>query len=113
MNYKEQLKDIEDVFFDVNSTRYADIKLFSDIFKILDNPDFKKNQPDIHSAELMRIRDLHNSFQTAYEEGVLQGKLMIKEKFIIAKNLLENNVSIEIIIKSTGLTEEEINKLKE
>ena len=30
----------------------------------------------------------------------------------IAKKLLENNISIEIIKKSTGLTEEEINNLK-
>ena len=41
----------------------------------------------------------------AYEEGEQKSK---KE---IAKNLLKNNVDIEIIIKSTGLTKEEIENL--
>ena len=35
-----------------------------------------------------------------------------EEKIEIAKQLLKNNVDIEIIINSTGLTKEEIEKLK-
>ena len=35
-----------------------------------------------------------------------------KSKIEIAKNLLKNNINIEIIIQSTGLTREEIEKLK-
>ncbi len=37
---------------------------------------------------------------------------MIEGMIEVAKNLLKNEVNIEIIIKSTGLTEEEINQLK-
>ena len=35
-----------------------------------------------------------------------------EEKMEIAKKLLKNNIDIEIIIKSTGLTKEDIEKLK-
>jgi len=75
MDYKRQIKSIEDVFFDVKSPRYADIKLFSEIFKILDNPDFKEKQPEIFESELKRIRDIKNSIDTAKEEGIEKGKL--------------------------------------
>ena len=37
---------------------------------------------------------------------------MSKEKVNIAKNLLSMNMSLEDISKATGLTVEEINKLK-
>lgn len=36
-----------------------------------------------------------------------------EEKIEIAKNLLKENVSIEIIIKATGLTETEIKEIKQ
>ena len=44
---------------------------------------------------------------TAYSNGVEQGKLAI------ARKMLEEKVDIEIIKTCTGLTEEEINKLEE
>lgn len=74
MNYKEQIKKIEDEFFDVSSPKYCDFDLFSEIFKILDIPDFNEKQPDLHKAELKRIRDLYNSIKTAYEDGYKQGR---------------------------------------
>ena len=50
------------------------------------------------------------SNQKFEERGEARGK---KQKQIeIAKNLIKENVSIEIISKATGLTEEEINNLK-
>lgn len=43
-------------------------------------------------------------------EGIIEGR---KEKSIeIAKSLLAQNIDIEVIIKCTGLTKEEIEKLK-
>lgn len=36
MNDKEQIRHLEDLFFDTKSPGYADINLFSGIFKILD-----------------------------------------------------------------------------
>ena len=52
-------------------------------------------------------------------EGEARGKIIGREEgkrnkqIEIAKNLIKENVSIEIISKATGLTEEEINKLKQ
>ncbi len=59
-------------------------------------------------------RDLKNSLDSAKEEGVIEGieKGIEKGKVEVAKNLIENNVSIEIIMKSTGLTKEQIERLK-
>lgn len=64
--------------------------------------------------ETMRIyyereRSLHeraNMISSAEARGVEKGKLEI------AKNLLDMNISIEQIILATGLTEEEINKIR-
>lgn len=92
MNYKEQIRAIENEFFDVNSPNYADIELFYKIFKIFDIPDFKTQQPDIYEDELLRIRDLHNSFVTAYEKGYKQGIKNIEKiegEIEVAKNALK------------------------
>ena len=59
-------------------------------------------------AEAEKIR------KQAYKEGVTDGKVIgsSKEKFDIARNLIKNNVSIDIIISSTGLTADDIDDLK-
>ena len=51
------------------------------------------------------------SNQKFEERGEARGKKQKQTE--IAKNLIKENVSIEIISKATGLTEEEINKLKQ
>jgi len=43
------------------------------------------------------------------ERGLEQGRK--EEKIETAKNLLKNGISLEIIMKSTGLSEEELNSL--
>ena len=43
------------------------------------------------------------------KEGIAEGQKDKARK--VAKKLLENNINIEIIINSTGLTKEEIEKL--
>ncbi len=55
------------------------------------------------------ILDQNNLLDTGYERGLEQGT---RNKSIeIAKKLKEENIDIEIIIKTTGLTKEEIEKL--
>ena len=49
--------------------------------------------------------------EAGIKKGVKQG--IKKEKIKIAKHLLENNIDIEIIEKSTGLNKEELIKLKD
>ena len=57
------------------------------------------------------IRDEHAIYAKGLDDGVEKGT---REKQIeIAKSMLKENMDIEIIIKITGLTKEEIEKLKE
>jgi len=72
---------------------------------------------------LKYYRDLKNSFDTAREEGeiegILKGKLegeiegIYKGKLEVARNMLSLGISIETIIQATGLSEEEINHLRD
>lgn len=50
---------------------------------------------------------------TAYEEGKLEGRLegSLEEKLAIAKSLKESGVDISIIMKTTGLTKEQIDAI--
>ena len=67
-------------------------------------------------------RDYYNDTKTAKEEGLKEGKIEgLKEGKIegeknkateIAKNMLKDNVDVNIISKYSGLSVEEINKLK-
>lgn len=62
---------------------------------------------------LKYYRDLKNSLDTVEEEGYDRGieEGIHKEIHKVAKNLLNNNVSIEIIMKATGLTKTQIEHL--
>ena len=71
---------------------------------------FTPEQVPSYEDSLKYYRDLKNSLDTAKEEGIEEG--IEKGKIEVAKNLLENNVSIEIITKSTGLSKEQIDRLK-
>ena len=54
------------------------------------------------------------SFQEGQQEGIKEGELKGKqqEKSEIAKKLLNKEIDISIISETTGLSIEEINKLK-
>ena len=77
--------------------------------------EFDAIQQDEHERYLAELRMKHimdskaiqdYGYKTGKEEG-------IKQKAIeIAKNLLEKNISIEIIVETTGLTQEEVEKIK-
>jgi predicted transposase/invertase (TIGR01784 family) len=62
-----------------------------------------------YETSLKIYRDLKGVIDTAFDEGKIEGKL--EKKVEIAKALKENGVPNHIIIKTTGLTEEEINEL--
>ena len=66
-------------------------------------------------AEWKYNADMKSMYSHGVEQGIEQGKsLGIKEQSIkIARKMLEENLDIEIIVKTTGLTKEEIEKLKE
>ena len=61
------------------------------------------------------IRDEHAIYDKGLDDGIEEGKAKgAREKQIeIAKSMLKENMDIEMIIKITGLTKQEIEKLQE
>jgi predicted transposase/invertase (TIGR01784 family) len=85
--------------------------IFLKLFETAEIAKFSQQEYQEYEDSLKYYRDIKNSLDTAKEEGKIEGK--VEGKIEVAKNLLKNNVSIEIIISSTGLTKEEIENLKE
>lgn len=85
-------------------------QIFEKLFKTAEIAKFTPEQVRSYEDSLKYYRDLKNSLDTAKEEGFEEGIEKGIEK--VAKKLLNNNIPIEIIIKSTGLTKEEIEQLK-
>ena len=96
---------------------------------MMDNEYIKKAEKELETLnsdpkekELARlrekaIRDENAAIAGALERGIMQGiekgieQGQHSEKIQIAKKMLENNFDIQVIIKMTGLTKEEIEKL--
>ena len=76
-------------------------KKFADMRERLDEPGVERQ----YEACLKAYRDIKNSLDTAKQEGKKDIALEI------AKNLLEMGMSIDNIMKATGLSLEEIAKL--
>jgi predicted transposase/invertase (TIGR01784 family) len=79
--------------------------IFLKLFETAEIARFSRQEYQEYEDSLKYYRDIKNSLDTAKEEGKMEGKIDV------AKKLLKNKVSIEIIISSTGLTKEEIEKL--
>jgi len=62
-----------------------------------------------YERSLKIFRDLNGAFTTAHDDGKVEGKA--EGKIEIASFMKAENESIEKIIKYTGLTKEEIEKL--
>jgi predicted transposase/invertase (TIGR01784 family) len=79
----------------------------------------KFNQPELESYEysLKSFRDNKATFdyatETAFDEGKLEGKMegKLEGKLEVAKALKQNGVSMDLILSTTGLSEQEINEL--
>ncbi len=75
----------------------------------------KYGQAELNSYEnsLKAYRDLKGVLDTAFDEGKIEGKIegKMEGRIEIAKALKESGVPNEIIIKTTGLAQHEIDKL--
>lgn len=80
-------------------------EIFIKAFEIAEIAKFDRKQLEEYEQSLKYYRDIKNVVDTSFEEGKKE------ERILIAKELLKNGVSIEIIIKSTSLTKEEIDNL--
>jgi predicted transposase/invertase (TIGR01784 family) len=81
-------------------------QIFEKLFETAEIASFSPDQVRSYEDSLKYYRDLKNSLDTARDEGKIEGKIEV------AKNLLKNGVSIDLIAKSTGLTEKEIKSLE-
>ncbi len=98
-------------------------KLKEDIFiKLFEAAEISKLSPSEYQEyefSLNAYRDIFNMQNTAFEKGekkgekkgIIKGKM--EGKIEVVKEGLKEGLNLELIMKLTGLTEEEINKLKE
>jgi predicted transposase/invertase (TIGR01784 family) len=81
-------------------------RIFDKLFETAEIARFTPDQVNLYEDSLKYYRDLKNSLDTARDEGKME------EKLAIARNLLSNGAPMDLIIQSTGLSEEEIQKLR-
>lgn len=90
---------------------------FKKLFEAAEIAKFTPEEKEAYEESLKYYRDLKNVVDTSreegYEEGMEKGMEKGKEKgkIEVAIELKKNKVPIEIIIQSTGLSKEEIEKL--
>ncbi len=82
-------------------------KIFEKLFEVAEIAKFSPEQIRSYEDSLKYYRDIKASLDNKFEEGKIEGKMEV------AMELLKNRIDIEIIIKSTGLTKEQIERLKE
>ena len=93
-------------------------KIFDKLFKVAEIAKFTPEDKDNYDESLKVYRDLKNVTETAYDDGVKigkkEGKLEGKDERSkeIALSLLQMKIPIESIIEVTGLTNEELLKIK-
>ena len=58
----------------------------------------------------MKEQDVINQLYYAKEEGLAEGKT--EERLEIAKKMLKEGLSVDLICRTTGLSEEDVLKLK-
>jgi len=92
------------------------IKKAYDVLKTVSNDEKTRMRYDARQAEIM---DKSSMLKQALRKGELKGELKgekkgkIEGKIEVARNLLLANVNVEIISSATGLTREEIEKLRQ
>ncbi len=84
-------------------------KVFDKLFEEAEIAKFSKKELHEYEDSLKAYRDIKNSLDTAREKGREEGRA--ERSFEIAHALLAEGVSIEKIMRYTGLTESQIKEL--
>ena len=84
-------------------------RIFQKLFEAAEIAKFTVEERKAYEESLKYYRDIKNVVDTSREEGVEEGKE--KRTLEIARELKRSGVSIDVIMKSTGLSKEEIEKL--
>ena len=93
-------------------------KVFDRLFEEAEIAKFTPQEMREYEASKMAYRDIKNSIDTAKQEGLAEGMELGMEKgknqkaLDIAKNMLADGVDINLIMKYSGLTLEQLDKLK-
>ena len=93
-------------------------KVFDRLFEEAEIAKFTPQEMREYEASKMAYRDIKNSIDTAKQEGLAEGMELGMEKGMnqkaldIARNMLADDVDINLIMKYSGLTQEQIEKLK-
>ncbi len=85
-------------------------RIFEKTFEVAEIAKFTPEQVRSYEDSLKYYRDLKNSLDTAKEEGKEEGKF--EEKEGIARSMMNKGYGISEIIELTGLSEEQIKKLR-
>lgn len=86
---------------------------FKKLFEAAEIANFSLEERQAYEDSLKYYRDLKNVVDTSREEGIEEGKIegKIEGKMEVALALKNNNIPIDIIMNSTGLSKEEIDRL--
>ena len=104
------IKNLED--FQSIPSIFSD-EIFTKAFEKAELAKFGQGDLDSYENSLKIYRDLKGVLDTAFDEGKQEGREEGREegRQEVAKSLKENGVPIEIIIKTTGLSKDQINQL--
>lgn len=101
------IKNLED--FQAIPTIFKNEVIFEKAFEKAELARFDNTQSESYERSLKDYRDIKGYLDTAFDDGKTEGKL--EGKIEVAKSLKEAGVSGEIISKTTGLTNDQIEKL--
>ena len=87
---------------------------FDRLFEEAEIAKFTPQEMREYETSKMAYRDIKNSVDTAKHEGIAEGmeKGMNQKALDIARNMLADGVDLNLIMKYSGLTQEQIEKLK-
>lgn len=85
-------------------------KIFDKLFAAAEIAKFTQDQVRSYQDSLKYYRDLKNSIDTSFEEGREEGIGIGIEK--VAKELLKNGIATSVIKASTGLSDKQIEKIR-
>jgi len=92
-------------------TQLKEMESIKKASELLDTVSLNAEEREIYEARLKILRDEEGAIETARLRGLEEGKK--EERIEIARKSLQMNLSVEQISQLTGLTFEEIEKLKE
>jgi predicted transposase/invertase (TIGR01784 family) len=83
--------------------------VFEKLFEVAEIAKFSKEEADAYEDSLKSYRDLKNSLDTAFEEGMEKGELKKEQSFVL--RLKSKNMSSTEIPELTGLSEERVKEI--